>query len=95
MNNQALKNPIILILKDAKKDVSKLLNAFQLTQYVILVVQNKQDYISVIKSTQPSSIVINFQMLEVDVWQVCQKLKSNLATTNIPLVFINSSEDIA
>ena len=95
MNNKNHANQIILILKDSQKDLSQLLNALQLANYVVLVVQNKQDYISVIKSTQPSSIVIDFMMSDVDVWHVCQKLKSTLITDNIPLIFINSSEDVA
>ncbi|MGD1921641.1 MAG: ATP-binding protein, partial [Pleurocapsa sp.] len=95
MNNQSLNNQIILILKDSQKDLSTLLDALQLAHYIILVVQNKQDYVSVIKSIQPSSIVLDFMMSDVDIWKVCQKLKSNLEIANIPLVFINSSEDVA
>ncbi len=95
MDKNIPKNQIILILKDRKKDLGQLLDALQLAQYIILVVQNIQDYVSVIESTQPSSIVIDFMMSDVDVWQVCQKLKSNPISANIPLVFINSSEDVA
>ena len=95
MDTITSKNQIILILKDAKKDLSKLLDALQLAQYIILVVQNKQDYMSAIQSTQPKAIVLDFLMSEVDIWHVCKKLKENSATTNIPLFFINSSEDVA
>lgn len=77
MNNMTLKNQIIVILKDRKKSLTKLLDALQLAQYIILIVSNKQDYISVIKSIQPNLIIIDFMMSEVDVWQVCQKLKSD------------------
>ena len=88
------KNQIVVILKDRKKDLSKLLDAL-LAQYIILIVQNKQDYVCAIDSTQPSLIIIDFMMSEVDVWQVCQKLKSNRTTAALPLVFINSSSDVA
>lgn len=95
MDNQTLKNQIILILKDSKKDLSTLLDALQLAHYIILVVQNKQDYVSVIQSIQPSLIVLDFMMSDVDIWEVCQKLKSNSQTAHIPSVFVNSSEDVA
>ena len=95
MKNMTLKNQVIVILKDRKKNLTQLLDALQLARYIILIVPNKQDYVSVIKSIQPSSIVMDFMMSEVDVWQVCQKLKSDRATTDLPLVFINSSEDVA
>ena len=95
MDDTTNKNQIIAILKDRKEDLSKLLDALQLAQYAILIVQNQQDYVSTIRSTRPSSIIIDFMMSEVDVWQVCKKLKSDRVVANIPLVFINSSEDVA
>ena len=95
MDDTTNKNQIIAILKDRKEDLSELLNALQLAQYAVLIVQNQQDYVSTIRSARPSSIIIDFMMSEVDVWQVCKKLKSDRVVANIPLVFINSSEDVA
>lgn len=95
MNNKTAKNELVLVLKDAQKDLSQLLNALQLAQYVILVVQNRQDYINLIKSTQPDFIVLDFLMSDVNSWQICRQLKNNPDLNNIPLLLINSSEKTA
>ena len=95
MDNPTNNNKIIAILKDRKENLSELLDALQLAQYAILIVQNQQDYVSIIKSARPSSIVIDFIMSEVDVWQVCKKLKSDREIADLPLVCINSSADVA
>ena len=77
------------------KNLSQLLDTLQIAQYVILVAQNKQDYISLIQLVHPSLIVLDLLMKEADGWQICQNIRHNSSTNYIPLVLINSSGDVA
>ncbi|MDJ0590559.1 MAG: response regulator, partial [Pleurocapsa sp. MO_226.B13] len=95
MNNQTINNQLILVLKDAHKDLSQLLNTLQLAQYMILVVQNRQDYLNQIKFTRPSFIVLDLLMTDADGWQICVQLKNNPDTDFIPLVLLNASVQTA
>ena len=95
MIDNITKNQIVLIIKDREKDLSQLLNTLQSAKYAVLAVQNKQDYIFLIKSTQPSFILVDILMSDMDGWQISQEIKNNSATNHIPLALINSSGDIA
>ncbi len=95
MNNQTINNQLILVLKDAHKDLSQLLNTLQLAQYMILVVQNRQDYLNQIKFTRPSFIILDLLMTDADGWQICVQLQNDLDTDFIPLVLLNSSVQTA
>ncbi len=91
MNNETAQDRLVLVLKDAHKDLSQLLNKLQLAQYVVVVVQNKQDYMGLIQIIKPNSIVLDLLLLDADGWNIARKIKQNPDTNSIPLVLINSS----
>ena len=95
MNNDSISNKLILVIKDTNKDLSKLLNIIQLAQYIILVVQEEQDSLTLAKSTQPNFIILDMMMSKMKGWEICTKLKNNPATSEISLVLINCSGNTA
>ena len=93
MNNETANNQLVVVLKDARKDLSQLLNKLQLAQYIIVVVQNRQDYINSIETTKPSFIILDLLLLDADGWNIAREIKQNPDTSFIPMVLINSSPE--
>lgn len=94
MNNGNINDKLVLVVKDAKQDLSKLLNALQLAEYIVLVVQNEQDSYTLAKSSQPSFIILDILMSEMKGWKICQRLKNSPKTKQLPLILINSPVEI-
>ena len=95
MNNDNIKDEIILVVKELKKDLAALLNALQLARYTIVVVQNQADALTLAESIKPSLIVLDISMSQMNGWEICRQLKNNSQTNQIPLVLINSSINTA
>ena len=94
MNNGNINDKLVLVVKDAKQDLSKLLNALQLAEYIVLVVQNEQDSYTLAKSSQPTFIILDILMSEMKGWKICLRLKNSPKTKQLPLILINSSAEI-
>lgn len=94
MNNGNINDKLVLVVKDAKQDLSELLNALQLAEYIVLVVQNEQDSYTLAKSSQPSFIILDILMSEMKGWKICQRLKNSPKTKQLPLILINSPVEI-
>ncbi|MEM8828596.1 MAG: ATP-binding protein [Cyanobacteria bacterium P01_G01_bin.19] len=95
LDNQLKTNQIILIIKDARKKLNDLIDSLQLSQHTVSIVNNKQDYMGTIATIKPNLIVVDILMSEVDGWHICQCMRDNYATKDIPLVLINSSKEVA
>ena len=95
MNNDSISDKLIIVVKDTTKDLSELLNTLQLAEYIVLVVQDEKDSLTLAASARPNFIVVDVLMSEMKGWEICTSLKNNPATSPIPLVLINSSADIA
>jgi len=93
MNNETPNNQLVVVLKDAHKDLSQLLNKLQLAQYIIVVVQNQQDYLGLIQTIKPNFIILDLLLLDADGWNIARKIKQNPDTSSIPMVLINSSAE--
>ena len=94
MNNGNINDKLILVVKDAKQDLSQLLNDLQLAEYIVLVVQNEQDSYTLAKLNQPTFIILDIMMSDMKGWQICQRLKNSPETKETSLILINSSVDI-
>lgn len=94
MNNVNIRDKLVLVVKDAERDLSELLNALQLAEYIVLVVQNEQDSFTLAKSNQPSFIILDILMSEMKGWKICRRFKNSPETKQTSLILINSSVDI-
>ena len=92
MNGNIVNNEIILIIEDRESNLSSLIRDLQISQYGIFSTQNKQEDIIAIASIHPSLIILDASLDETDIWQICQTLKGNSRTTNIPIFAIAPSK---
>ncbi len=95
MNNDNIKDELVLVVKELKKDLATLLNALQSAKYSIVVVQNQEDTLTLAALIKPSLIVLDISMSQMNGWEICRQLKNNSQTSQVPLVLINSSINTA
>lgn len=87
------KKQTILVVDDTEINVDILISI--LKKYDVIPALNGQDALDIVKSEHVDLILLDIMMPEMDGYQVCQKLKMDEHTKNIPIIFITvkTSED--
>ncbi len=91
------KNQIILIVDDNSKNIQFLGNLLTAQGYEIGVARNGVEALTFIEDIIPDLILLDIMMPEMDGYQVCIKLKSNLSFSHVPVIFLTAksqSDDI-
>ncbi len=91
------KHPFILIVEDNPKNIQFLGNLLMPHGYELGVAQNGIEALTFLEERLPDLILLDVMMPEMDGYQFCQKLKSNLAFSHIPVIFLTAksqSDDI-
>lgn len=78
----------ILIVDDVLDNLAVLHDALDESGYTVLVANNGQTAIQIAKDVQPSLILLDAIMPEMDGFQVCTKLKADINTRHIPVIFM-------
>ncbi|MGN7612491.1 diguanylate cyclase [Magnetococcales bacterium HHB-1] len=82
----------ILLVDDAPQNI-QVLNAILGQDYTILFSTNGQDALYVSQQQKPDLILLDILMPEMDGFEVCQKLKKNPLTREIPVIFVTSMSE--
>jgi len=89
--------PLIMIIDDNNENIQVLGNILEQNGYDTAVFLDGKSAIKFTSTENPSLILLDIMMPEMDGYEVCKKLKSNMATMSIPIIFITAkveSEDI-
>ncbi len=89
--------PLIMIIDDNNENIQVLGNILEQNGYDTAVFLDGKSAIKFASTENPSLILLDIMMPEMDGYEVCKKLKSNMATMSIPIIFITAkveSEDI-
>lgn len=78
----------ILIVDDVMDNLALLHDALNETGYTVLVATDGESALQIVKKMPPDLILLDAIMPEVDGFEVCEKLKSNLQTSQIPVIFM-------
>jgi len=82
----------ILIVDDSPLEI-KIIRKFLGDEYDIVETVDGKAAIEMAESEKPDLILLDIIMPEIDGLSVCRALKSNLATSDIPVVFITAVSD--
>jgi signal transduction histidine kinase len=93
MNNPALKNNLVLIVDDNYKNLQLLGNVLRGENLDIAVAVNGIQALQIAREVSPSLILLDIMMPEMDGYQVCQKLKENPLTSEIPIIFLTAKTE--
>ncbi len=82
--------PVVLIVDDVPENIKVLMNALK-NQYAILVATNGKKAIEqALNKPHPDIVLLDIMMPEMDGYEVCEILKSNDLTKDIPIVFVTA-----
>jgi len=91
---QTSKN-LILIVDDNYKNLQLLGNVLRQENLEIAVATNGLHAIRIVKEVNPSLILLDVMMPEIDGYEVCKILKSDPETESIPVIFLTAKNDSA
>lgn len=100
--NEVLKRNIhmttVLIVDDVLDNLAVLHDALDESGFTVLVANSGVKALQIAKDTQPHIILLDAIMPEMDGFQVCMKLKENIDTRHIPVIFmtgLTEAENVA
>jgi PleD family two-component response regulator len=83
----------ILVVED-DVDISNLLRIYFDSQgYDVIVAPNGEDALDLCRRSLPSVIVLDIQLPDIDGYEVCRRLRGNLRTSHIPILFLTQRDD--
>lgn len=90
MNNNQIKHyePTVLIVDDVMDNLALLHDALDESGYKVLVSNDGITALSTAETMQPDIILLDAIMPEMDGFEVCVKLKQNMVTSQIPIIFM-------
>jgi diguanylate cyclase (GGDEF)-like protein len=87
-------NGVILIVDDNPTNLSVLSLALKAAGYKTRVAMDGESAIEQVQADAPELILLDVQMPGIDGFDTCLKLKANLLTRDIPIIFITASVDL-
>jgi len=91
MNNRV---PRLLVVDDEISNII-LLSSILGKRYELRTANSGAAALDSVKEVRPDLILLDIIMPEMDGFEVCRRLKDNLRTENIPIIFISALEDEA
>ena len=83
----------ILVVDDQAKNIHLLKTALSDRSYEVKGIANPEMTLTVANSVVPNLILLDVMMPKLNGYQVCQQLKSNDVTKDIPIIFISAAND--
>jgi len=91
MNNDI--KPKILLIDDKKTNILTLYNLLKDKDYSILIAQNGEDGLDVVRENPPDLILLDILMPGINGFETCRRLKMNPETSKIPVIFLSALSD--
>jgi signal transduction histidine kinase len=93
--NQTLNQPgNLLIVDDGPNNLLLLSNILGAQGYKVRAVRSGQHALAAAQAAPPDLILLDILMPEMDGYEVCQRLKANVVTQHIPVIFISALDDV-
>lgn len=90
---QEIKQAKILIVDDNPENLRTLKALLEDNQFEVYAAINGQLAIDAAQEIQPELILLDIMMPGINGYEVCRTIKSNKATTNIPVLFISALDE--
>ncbi|MBF0224989.1 MAG: PAS domain S-box protein [Desulfobacterales bacterium] len=89
-----LKNQQILVIDDTTTNLKVVASILTENGYNVLVATNGKQGISIAKVKLPDLILLDIMMPGMDGYEVCENLKSDEQTKNIPVIFLTAAVEV-
>lgn len=84
----------ILVVDDSPDNLRVLSASLSTLGYKVRCVTNGEMALISVKSCPPDLILLDIRMPALDGYEVCQRLKSNSETADIPIIFLSALDDV-
>ena len=91
---QAQPRPRLLVVDDQPINILVLYQAFS-ADHQVLVATGGEQALALCADKQPDLVLLDVEMPGMDGYEVCQRLKTNPATRDIPVIFVTAHNDEA
>jgi phosphoserine phosphatase RsbU/P len=88
-----LKGKNILIVDDTPENLRLLVNILRKTDYKVRPAPSGKAALTAIKASPPDLVLLDINMPEMDGYEVCKILKSDIKTREIPVIFISAMHE--
>lgn len=82
-----------ILIVENEVDVQTFLMSFLSDNYNILIANNGVEGLNVLKNKEPNLVISDIMMPEMDGFEFCEKIKSNLSTCQIPVLLLTALGD--
>jgi CheY-like chemotaxis protein len=84
----------ILVVDDTPDNLALMSNLL-MDEYTVRVANSGEKALAIATSdSQPDLILLDIMMPDMDGYEVCQRLKSDISTTNIPVIFLTAKAEV-
>jgi len=87
-----MENKTILIVDDTETNVENLIVLLE-EKYELLAATDGYEALEILQEESVDLVLLDIMMPNIDGFEVCQKIKSNPKTDNIPVIFITAKTD--
>ena len=92
MNSQNLKK--VLVVDDIPENIDIVVGILR-NEYEVIAARSGKAVLKLIQSMNiPDIILLDIMMPEMDGYEVCEKLKENILTANIPVIFVTAKHEV-
>ena len=92
-NMKNTEKPLIMIVDDNPQNIKILGNVLDENGYDTAVFLNGKSAIEFAKTEDPDLILLDIMMPDMDGYEVCEKLKKDMGTQTIPIIFITAKTE--
>jgi putative two-component system response regulator len=92
--NAQVEKPVILAVDDTPENLD-VVKGLLSSQYIVKAAVNGMMALKIAGKKPPDLILLDIRMPGMDGYEVCQKLKANEATADIPVIFLTGESDAA
>jgi putative two-component system response regulator len=92
-NNEILRKQTVLVVDDTPENID-VLNGILNELYDVKVAINGLMALKIAQKMKPDLILLDIMMPGMDGYEVCERLKANMETKNIPVIFVTAKNQI-
>jgi PleD family two-component response regulator len=86
---------VIMVVDDTPENIELLSQILMAQGYEVFPVSNGKLALKGVETALPDLILLDIRMPDMDGYEVCQHLKANIHTKDIPVIFISALDDLA
>ena len=94
MKQENSRKPTVLVVDDDEDMLIMMQHVLEAEGYVPLISPNAQNAMGIIARHLPAMVLLDIRMMGVDGADICKHIKSNPATSFIPVIILSGSDNI-